>query len=65
MTNYMRTGSFLHHVHADFTESMKVVENCLKKANGENSFLKRTYEGRSICNENSPVYPKVLYLHTL
>ena len=23
------------------------------------------YEGRSICNENSPVYPKVLYLHTL
>ena len=22
------------------------------------------YEGRSICNENSPVYPKVLYLHT-
>ena len=21
------------------------------------------YEGRSICNENSPVYPKVLYLH--
>ena len=23
-----------------------------------------TYEGRSICNENSPVYPKVLYLHT-
>ena len=23
------------------------------------------YEGRSICNENSPVYPKVLHLHTL
>ena len=23
-----------------------------------------TYEGRSICNENSPVNPKVLYLHT-
>ena len=23
-----------------------------------------SYEGRSICNENSPVYPKVLYLHT-
>ena len=23
------------------------------------------YEGRSICNENSQVYPKVLYLHTL
>ena len=23
------------------------------------------YEGRSICNENSPVYHKVLYLHTL
>ena len=22
------------------------------------------YKGRSICNENSPVYPKVLYLHT-
>ena len=22
------------------------------------------YEGRSICNENCPVYPKVLYLHT-
>ena len=22
------------------------------------------YEGRSICNENSPVNPKVLYLHT-
>ena len=22
------------------------------------------YEGRSICNENSPIYPKVLYLHT-
>ena len=22
------------------------------------------YEGRSICNENSPVYPKVLYFHT-
>ena len=22
------------------------------------------YEGRSICNENSSVYPKVLYLHT-
>ena len=22
------------------------------------------YEGRSICNENSPVYTKVLYLHT-
>ena len=21
------------------------------------------YEGRSICNENSPVYPKVLHLH--
>ena len=23
-----------------------------------------TYEGRSICNENSPVNPTVLYLHT-
>ena len=23
-----------------------------------------TYEGRSICNENSQVNPKVLYLHT-
>ena len=23
----------------------------------------QVYEGRSICNENSPVYPKVLYLH--
>ena len=23
------------------------------------------YEGRSICNENSPVYPKVLHLHAL
>ena len=23
-----------------------------------------TYEGRSICNENSPVNPKVLYLRT-
>ena len=23
-----------------------------------------TYERRSICNENSPVYPKALYLHT-
>ena len=23
------------------------------------------YEGRSICNENGPVYPKVLDLHTL
>ena len=23
------------------------------------------YEGGSICNENSPVYPNVLYLHTL
>ena len=22
------------------------------------------YEGRSICNENSPVFPKVLYLQT-
>ena len=22
------------------------------------------YEGRSICYENSPVYPKILYLHT-
>ena len=22
------------------------------------------YEGRSICNENNPVHPKVLYLHT-
>ena len=25
---------------------------------------KGIYEGRSICNENIPVYPKVLYLHT-
>ena len=22
------------------------------------------YEGRSICNENSPLYPNVLYLHS-
>ena len=28
-------------------------------------FKRVQYEGRSICNENSPVYPKVLYLHTL
>ena len=27
-------------------------------------FKKVVYEGRSICNENSPVYPKVLYLQT-
>ena len=27
--------------------------------------LAEIYEGGSICNENSPVYPKVLYLHTL
>ena len=26
--------------------------------------LSPLYEGRSICNENSPVNPKVLYLHT-
>ena len=29
-----------------------------------NSML-RTYERGSVCNENSPVYPKVLHLHTL
>ena len=28
------------------------------------SWFLNTYEGRSICNENSPVNPKVLYLHT-
>ena len=27
-------------------------------------YLYLFYEGRSICNENSPVNPKVLYLHT-
>ena len=27
--------------------------------------LKDRYEGGSICNENIPVYPNVLYLHTL
>ena len=27
-------------------------------------FQETLYEGRSICNENSPVYPKVLNLHT-
>ena len=27
------------------------------------SFYVKIYEGRSICNENSPVYPKVLYVH--
>ena len=26
-------------------------------------FFADIYEGRSICDENSPVYPKVLYLH--
>ena len=25
--------------------------------------INKAYEGRSICNENSPVSPKVLYLH--
>ena len=27
-------------------------------------FCFMSYEGGSICNENSQVYPKVLYLHT-
>ena len=27
-----------------------------------NFFLSSLYEGRSICNENSPVYPKFLYI---
>ena len=28
-------------------------------------FLRHWYEGRSICNENSPVYSNILYLHAL
>ena len=28
-----------------------------------NNIQKSTYKGRSICNENSRLYPKVLYLH--
>ena len=37
----------------------------LKTAFGNNAMKKTAlYEGRSICNENSPVYPKVLYLQT-
>ena len=30
----------------------------------QNVSLLYSYEGLSICNENSPVYPKVLYEHT-
>ena len=41
MTNYMKTCSFLH---ADFTESMEVVENLfLKKLMVKNSFIEKTY----------------------
>ena len=47
----------------------KTHENLHKNVN-ENVFIhifckfSCIYEGRSICNENSPVYHKVLYLHT-
>ena len=40
MTNYMKTCSFLH---AQFTETMKVVENLLKTFFVTNSFIKRLY----------------------
>ena len=40
MTNYMKTCPFLS---AQYTETVKVVENLFKKAYGENSFIEKTY----------------------
>ena len=41
------------------------VHRLLRKfSNLNHLFYSKVYEGGSICNENSPVYPEVLYLHT-
>ena len=43
-------------------DMLKYIE--MLKASSHRPHFPSKYEGRSICNENSPEYPKLLYLQT-